>query len=79
MEVRSKCYQDPIGLTTTTHLPNVRGCLPLSRVYEVVLVWRRCPRWPQINNKKRAQGDKDKLVSEIEYLGTQRGIDDCGE
>ena len=78
MEVRSKDYQDLIGLTTTTHLPEVRVCLPLSRVYEVVLVWRRCPRWQQINNNKRVQGDKGKLVSEIEYVGTKVGIEDCG-
>ena len=37
MEIRSKYYQDLIGLTTTTHLPEVRVCLALTRVHEAEL------------------------------------------
>ena len=45
-EPRSKDDRELIGLTTSTHPPEVRVCLPFSRVYEVGLVWHRGPRWP---------------------------------
>ena len=37
MEIRSEGYRDLIGLTTTTHLPEVRVRLALTRVSEVGL------------------------------------------
>ena len=70
MEIRSKYYQDLIGLTTTTHLLDVRVCLALTRVYEVglysaaVLADRRADK-NKTDRYRRVGALWHRLVSEI--------------